>query len=309
MRRWRDALGAVAAWRRCGCCSCRASIRPIIISSPISARRRSCSRRWPRSRLLALIGRPLRPALRWTLAALIVAAASAAARRRRWCCACLDRAARSLFRHAPACRRSSGCSRDAVGAGARRHGVRAGVRRRDRRCWPAIAWALAAAERALAPRRRRRGGGAGPHAGGLALGALPLRAGARPVADRGAPRRSPTRRRCIYRAALVMSGRDPRYAAALAAPEPKATDLAALRGHDVFLVFVESYGTAVLDDPRFRAVVAPALDGIRRGGARSAGYATGVEPPRLAGVRRRLVAGARDARERAQARSASSTAF
>ena len=44
--------------------------------------------------------------------------------------------------------------------------------------------------------------------------------------------------------------------AALAVPGPPQSDLARLRGQDVYLVFIESYGTVVFDRPAFRAALA-----------------------------------------------------
>jgi hypothetical protein len=69
--------------------------------------------------------------------------------------------------------------------------------------------------------------------------------------------------RRLVRAAEVMTGFDHRYDAALAAPEP-AGNLAALAGRDVLLIYVESYGTAVLDDPRFASKAVPALAAFAR---------------------------------------------
>ena len=43
------------------------------------------------------------------------------------------------------------------------------------------------------------------------------------------------------------------YAAALAAPAPPRTDLAGLKRRDVYLVYLESYGTTVYDTPEFLA--------------------------------------------------------
>jgi hypothetical protein len=43
--------------------------------------------------------------------------------------------------------------------------------------------------------------------------------------------------------------------AALAKPEPPKSDLAGLKGRDVYLVYLESYGTAVFDTPTFRAAL------------------------------------------------------
>jgi hypothetical protein len=42
---------------------------------------------------------------------------------------------------------------------------------------------------------------------------------------------------------------------ALAAPGPPASDLAGLKGRDVYIVYIESYGTTVFDTPQFRAAL------------------------------------------------------
>jgi hypothetical protein len=57
----------------------------------------------------------------------------------------------------------------------------------------------------------------------------------------------------------VLQGGVGPYAEALASPEPPVRDLNRLQGHDVYLVFFESYGTTVLDDPQFAAEIKPAL--------------------------------------------------
>ena len=62
-----------------------------------------------------------------------------------------------------------------------------------------------------------------------------------------------------WRAFAVIHGFDHRYDAALAAPEPTPGPLPGLKGRDVYLIFVESYGTVVLDEPAYHAVIAPAL--------------------------------------------------
>ena len=49
----------------------------------------------------------------------------------------------------------------------------------------------------------------------------------------------------------VLNGGVGPYGEALASPEPPVRDLNKLQGHDVYLVFFESYGTTVLDDPQF----------------------------------------------------------
>lgn len=62
------------------------------------------------------------------------------------------------------------------------------------------------------------------------------------------------------RAFAVFHGFDERYAAALDAPQPSAAPLPGLKGKDVYLVFVESFGTVTLDDPAYRRTLEPALD-------------------------------------------------
>jgi hypothetical protein len=57
----------------------------------------------------------------------------------------------------------------------------------------------------------------------------------------------------------ALHGIDKSYAAALAAPQPPVTPLPGLKGKDVYLVFVESFGTVVLDEPSYRATIEPAL--------------------------------------------------
>jgi len=67
----------------------------------------------------------------------------------------------------------------------------------------------------------------------------------------------------------VASGGGP-YAEALAAPAPPSSDLAGLKRRDVYLVFLESYGTTVFDTPEFRAGLGDALwqfeSSLRRAG-------------------------------------------
>src|SRR5262249_12643735 len=57
----------------------------------------------------------------------------------------------------------------------------------------------------------------------------------------------------------VLNGGGGPYGEALSSPEPPVRDLNNLRGHDVYLVFFESYGTTVLDQPQFAAEIKPAL--------------------------------------------------
>jgi hypothetical protein len=63
-----------------------------------------------------------------------------------------------------------------------------------------------------------------------------------------------------WRAFAALHGLDQRYAAALNAPQSPLGPLPGLKGRDVYLIFIESYGTVVLDEPSYRAVVGPALE-------------------------------------------------
>jgi hypothetical protein len=121
-----------------------------------------------------------------------------------------------------------------------------------------VAVALGVTERALRPKR---------HAA-VALGAIAVLVAAAPLGRwaLGVPavsdKTSPVilkQAALVYRAWRVMHGDDRRYAAALAAPQPAPGGLPGLKHRDVYLVFFESYGTVVLDKPRYAAVVAPAL--------------------------------------------------
>ena len=62
-----------------------------------------------------------------------------------------------------------------------------------------------------------------------------------------------------WRTFAVLHGIDHRYDIALQAPQPASGPLDGLKGKDVYLVFVESYGTVALDDPGYRAILGPAL--------------------------------------------------
>ena len=53
------------------------------------------------------------------------------------------------------------------------------------------------------------------------------------------------------------------YAAALATPAPPRSDLAGLKGRDVYLVYLESYGTTVFDTPEFLAALHESLTQFR----------------------------------------------
>jgi hypothetical protein len=61
------------------------------------------------------------------------------------------------------------------------------------------------------------------------------------------------------------------YAAALAAPSPPRSALAGLKGRDVYLVYVESYGTTVFDTPQFLAGLGEPLTQFETS-LREAGY-------------------------------------
>ena len=61
------------------------------------------------------------------------------------------------------------------------------------------------------------------------------------------------------------------YAAALSAPMPPHSDLAGLKQRDVYLVYLESYGTTVFDTPEFRAGLSESLSQFETS-LRGAGY-------------------------------------
>jgi hypothetical protein len=61
------------------------------------------------------------------------------------------------------------------------------------------------------------------------------------------------------------------YAAALSAPAPPHSDLAGLKWRDVYLVYLESYGTTVFDTPEFRAELNESLSQFETS-LRGAGY-------------------------------------
>ena len=118
--------------------------------------------------------------------------------------------------------------------------------------------ALAAIERALAP----------PRHAAASLGIIAAFLVVAPLGrfELGAPligeRMTPALFRqaaLLYRAWSVMHGYDSRYAALLDAPQPAPGALPGLGHRDVYVVFFESYGTVVLDNPAYAAVVEPAL--------------------------------------------------
>ncbi|HEY3919370.1 MAG TPA: sulfatase-like hydrolase/transferase [Stellaceae bacterium] len=90
---------------------------------------------------------------------------------------------------------------------------------------------------------------------GLALTAMPfappINAAAAVVAEQQAANG--------WRAFAVFHGLDNRYAAALRAPQLPMGPLPGLKDKDVYLVFIESYGTVTLDDPGYRRILAPVL--------------------------------------------------
>lgn len=90
---------------------------------------------------------------------------------------------------------------------------------------------------------------------GLALIAWPL---GRPI-DAAAASALAEQASAVWRGFAVFHGFDTRYAAALATPQPPAGPLPGLKAKDVYLVFVESYGTVTLDDPGYRHILDPAL--------------------------------------------------
>jgi hypothetical protein len=61
------------------------------------------------------------------------------------------------------------------------------------------------------------------------------------------------------------------YAGALAVPAPPRSDLAGLKHRDVYLVYIESYGTTVFDTPEFRAGLSESLSQFESS-LHSAGY-------------------------------------
>ena len=102
---------------------------------------------------------------------------------------------------------------------------------------------------------------------GLVLVALPF---ARPI-DTAAASAAGEQTFAAWRAFTVLHGFDTRYAAALDAPQPPTGKLPGLKGKDVYLVFIESYGTVGLDDPGYRHVLDPALADFA-GTTQAAGY-------------------------------------
>src|SRR6266446_2990289 len=67
------------------------------------------------------------------------------------------------------------------------------------------------------------------------------------------------------------AGGDGPYAAALAAPAPPHSDLAGLKRRDVYVIYLESYGTTVFDTPEFLAGLGQSLTRFETA-LRDAGY-------------------------------------
>ncbi len=67
------------------------------------------------------------------------------------------------------------------------------------------------------------------------------------------------------------AGGDGPYAAALAAPPPPRSDLAGLKRRDVYVIYLESYGTTVFDTPEFLAGIGQSLTRFETA-LRDAGY-------------------------------------
>lgn len=120
-----------------------------------------------------------------------------------------------------------------------------------------IGWALAGIERAM-ERPDRAAYALLVALVGLALVAVP--AGGDGVINTIAVAAIRQQAVSAWRAFAVLHGLDHRYDAALATPQPSFGPLPGLQGHDVYLIFVESYGTVALDEPAYRALLAPALD-------------------------------------------------
>lgn len=120
--------------------------------------------------------------------------------------------------------------------------------------WWLTVRALAAIERAMA-RPATAGVSLALGVVGLALIAWPF---GRPV-DAAAADALGQQAGAVWRGFAVFHGFDHRYAAALAAPQPPAGPLPGLKAKDVYLVFVESYGTVTLDDAGYRHALDPAL--------------------------------------------------
>jgi len=105
---------------------------------------------------------------------------------------------------------------------------------------------------------------------GVALAATALMPGkGRPLAT-GLGRDIVRQSAAIARGWQVQSSGGP-YAEALAAPAPPRSDLAGLKQRDVYILYLESYGTTVFDTPEFRAELSEALRQFEAA-LRGAGY-------------------------------------
>src|SRR5690348_7006537 len=93
---------------------------------------------------------------------------------------------------------------------------------------------------------------------GLALIAVPF--GALGLVNLGALQTASRQAESAWRAYAVLHGYDQRYAAALGAPQPALGPLPGLKARDVYLIYVESYGTVAFDEPAYRAALSPALE-------------------------------------------------
>ncbi len=95
-------------------------------------------------------------------------------------------------------------------------------------------------------------------AAGILVGLPPAPPATAPIATSLA-RELAEQGRFLHRAWQVAHGKLGPYAAALAAPQRATADLAKLKQRDVLLIYFESYGTVALDNPAYRAAIAPAL--------------------------------------------------
>ena len=206
--------------------------------------------------LLALAGRRLVPWLRWLLALLLVLAALLQ---------CADAAVLGIFDrqlnlyfdlpHVP---QLLGLFYDTAGLWRGTAGL-VGAVALLLGAWVLVARALAAAERVLRPPRHAAATLALVGAVLVAAPVSGIELGRPLLGERAVPAIA-RQAALLVRTWRVMHGYDRRYAAALAAPQPKPGDLPGLKQRDVYLVFFESYGTVLLDDPRYAALIVPALD-------------------------------------------------
>lgn len=104
---------------------------------------------------------------------------------------------------------------------------------------------------------------------GLALIAVPF--GTQGLINLGVLETASGQAVSAWRAYTVLHGYDPRYAAVLAAPQPAPGPLPGLKARDVYLIYVESYGTVVFDEPAYRAAITPALESFAAT-VKTAGY-------------------------------------